>query len=347
MVLNQAAMSESKFYHFNSNGLFYGVGSVKEAINASSEGGFIWLNFYNPTAEELHSLIDTMQVHPLSVEDCLDRNQVPKIEQFPNNTFIIFNAFSYTDKVLFIDEIDLFLGKNFLITVSGIQSEGRKPLNGVINIVENDTGLVRTGPAFLMQVVLDYIVDEKLNAIDSLEDELGEAEDEVLNNPADFKPTELMRLKKYLVNLRKTLFHEREILVKICRMDCPFIPEKAIFHFRDIYDHLAKFFELTETDREMVTSLMELYTSLLNNQMTKMSNDTNMSVRRLTMIATIFMPLTLIAGIGGMSEWSMMTGPENWKISYPIFIAAMAVIALVNYLLILMIERKNRVLKDQ
>jgi magnesium transporter len=189
-------MSESKFYHFSSSGLFYGVSSVKEAIAASLEGGFIWLNFYNPSAEELHSLIDTMQVHPLSVEDCLDSNQVPKIEQFPNNTFIIFNAYSYTDKVLFIDEIDLFLGKNFLITVSGIQSEGRKPLDGVINIVENDTGLVRTGPAFLMQVVLDYIVDEKLHAIDSLEDELGEAEDEVLNNPAVFKPTELMRLKK-------------------------------------------------------------------------------------------------------------------------------------------------------
>jgi magnesium transporter len=78
-----------------------------------------------------------------------------------------------------------------------------------------------------------------------------------------------------------------------------------------------------------------------------MSNDTNMSVRRLTMIATIFMPLTLIAGIGGMSEWSMMTGPANWKISYPLFIAAMAVIALVNYLLILMVERKNQSRKDQ
>jgi magnesium transporter len=92
---------------------------------------------------------------------------------------------------------------------------------------------------------------------------------------------------------------------------------------------------------------MELYTSLLNNQMTKMSNDTNISVRRLTMIATIFMPLTLLASIGGMSEWSMMTGPENWKISYPLFIAAMAVIAIVNYLLILMVERKNEARKDQ
>jgi magnesium transporter len=193
-----------------------------------------------------------------------------------------------------------------------------------------------------MHVVLDYVVDEKLQAFESLEDELEEAEDEVLNNPAGFKPIELMRLKKYLVNLRKSLFHEREILVKICRMDCPFIPEKAIFHFRDIYDHLAKFFELTETNREIVTSLMELYTSLLNNQMTKVSNQTNDSVRRLTLIATIFMPLTLIASIGGMSEWTMMTGSENWKIAYPVFLGGMAVVAVLNYVLIRQLERRSK-----
>jgi magnesium transporter len=334
-------MSESKFYHFTPEGLFYGMNSINEAVKAMKEGGFIWLNFYDPSIEELHSLVELMGVHPLSIEDCLDSSQVPKIEQFPNNTFIIFNAFSYREKKLYIDEIDLFVGKNFLITVSGINSEGRRPLAGVIRIIENDPGIAKAGPAFLMHVVLDFVVDEKLSAFESLEDELEEAEDEVLNNPADFHPTELMRLKKYLVNLRKGLFHEREILVKICRMDCPFIPEKAIFHFRDIYDHLAKFFELTETNREIVTSLMELYTSLLNNQMTKMSNQTNASVRRLTLIATIFMPLTLLASIGGMSEWSMMTGPENWKISYPMFIIGMAIIAVLNYFLIKVVERKR------
>jgi magnesium transporter len=336
-------MSESKFYHFSPSGHFYGVTSVEEAIKASSEGGFIWLNFFNPSIQELHSLVDTMGVHPLSVEDCLDSSQVPKIEHFPGNTFIIFNAFGYKNKQLFIDEIDLFVGKNFLITVSGINSEGREPLNGIVRIIENDPVLASSGPAFLMHVVLDYIVDEKLQAFESLEDELEEAEDEVLNNPVGFKPTELMRLKKYLVNLRKGLFHEREILVKICRMDCPFVPEKAIFHFRDIYDHLAKFFELTETNREIVTSLMELYTSLLNNQMTKVSNQTNDSVRRLTLITVIFMPLTLLASIGGMSEWSMMTGPGNWKITYPLFILGMVIIAVLDYLIIRLLEiRSNR-----
>jgi len=335
-------MSESKFYHFTSTGLFYGIKTLEEAIAALNEGGYIWLNYYNPQMEELHSLVDTMGVHPLSVEDCLDNSQVPKIEHFPNNTFIIFNAYSYKNKQLFIDEVDLFLGKNFLITVSGINSDGRKPLNDVIRIVENDHGLARTGPAFLMHVVLDYVVDEKLQAFESLEDELEEAEDEILNDPAGFKPSELMRLKKYLVTIRKSIFHEREILVKISRMDCPFIPEKAIVHYRDIYDHLAKFFELTETNREIVTSLMELYTSLLNNQMTKVSNETNASVRRLTLIATIFMPLTLVASIGGMSEWTMMTGASKWKIAYPLFILGLIIIAVINYFLIRRVDKGIR-----
>lgn len=105
-----------------------------------------------------------------------------------------------------------------------------------------------------------------------------------------------------------------------------------------LMDPLAKFLELTETYREIVTSLMELYTSLLNNLMTKASNETNSSVRRLTLIATIFMPLTLLASIGGMSEWSMMTGPANWKIAYPLFLAAMGLIAISNYLLIRRLE---------
>jgi len=334
-------MPESKFYTFTSTGLFYGVKTADEAIASLGEGGFMWLNYFCPAKEELSALVDKIGIHPLSVEDCLDSSQVPKIEHFPNNTFIIFNAFSYTEKQLYIDEVDLFLGKNFLITVSGINSDGRKPLNDIEKIIANDTGLAKAGPAFLMHVVLDYVVDEKLQAFESLEDELEDAEDAVLNDPAGFNPSELMRLKKYLVNLRKSLFHEREILVKVSRMDCPFVPEKAIFHYRDIYDHLAKFFELTETNREIVTSLMELYTSLLNNQMTKMSNKTNDSVRRLTLIATIFMPLTLLASIGGMSEWTMITGQDNWKTAYPLFLLGMAMVAALNYYLIRQIEKRK------
>jgi len=334
-------MPESKFYHFSAKGLFYGIGTLTEALSALSEGGFVWFNYYQPEREDLSALIHPIGIHPLSVEDCFDNEQVPKIEHFSNNTFIILNSFTYMEKELLIDEINLFIGKDFLITVSGNKSEERRPLGNIEGIIENDPSNARQGPAFLMHKIIDYVVDQKYEMFDTLEDELEEAEESLLENVSGFKPMELIRLRKNLVRMRKALFHEREIIVKINRLDCPFIPEIAIAAYRDIYDHLAKFFELTETYREFESSLMELYTSLLNYHMTKVSNETNSAVRRLTLIATIFMPLTLLAGIGGMSEWTMMTGPSNWKIAYPLFLLGMLIIAAINFLVIKKIEKRS------
>jgi magnesium transporter len=333
-------MAESKFYHFSSTGLFYGIESLAETVTALREGGFIWLNYYKPEKEDLNVLVDLLGIHPLSVEDCFDERQIPKIEHFQNNSFLLFNAFSYENQTLYTDEVNLFIGKNFLITVSGHNSEDRRPLKNIEEIVEHDTTNAKMSPAMLMHKVLDFLVDQKYSSFDTMEDELDEAEDSLVENVSEFQPMQLIHLRRNLVTLRKSLYNEREILVKINRLDCPFIPEKAIYAYRDIYDHLAKFFELTETYREIETSLMELYTSLLNNKMTQVSNQTNATIKRLTQITTIFMPLTLIASIGGMSEWTMMTGGEaHWKTSYSLLILGMLVLAVLNLLLIKGLEK--------
>jgi magnesium transporter len=334
-------MSESKFYHISRKGKFTSVATVDEALAEAKSGGFMWLDYCQPKKEELSKLIGLLDLHPLSIEDCLDENQIPKIEDFPRNAFIIFNTFEYSTRNLSIGEIDMFIGDNFLVTVSQCKADNHRVLDGIEHIVETDIQSAQHGPAFLMHVILDHVVDKKYLAIEALEDELDTQEETMLANVSNFKPAELFRLRRDLLNIRKSLFHEREILVKICRKDCPFISEKAIFHYRDIYDHLAKFFELTESYREIVTSLMDMYLSMLNNQMTKVANQTNQTVRRLTFITTIFMPLTLLAGIGGMSEWSMMTGPANWKIAYPAFLLAMVVIGFINYGLLRWFERKK------
>ena len=333
-------MPESKFYHFSANGLFYGIETVTEAVTVLREGGFIWLNYYKPEKEDLNLLIDLIGIHPLSVEDCFDDKQVPKIEHFQNNTFILFNAFSYKDETLYTDEVNLFIGKNFLITVSGHNADDRRPFKNIEEIIEHDPQNMKTSPAALMHKVLDFLVDQKYESFDTMEEELEASEDCIVDNVGNFNPMRLLRLRRDLAGLRKSLYHEREILVKINRLDCPFVPEKLIAPYRDIYDHISKFFELTETYREMETSLMELYTSLLNNKMTQASNETNATVKRLTMITTVFMPLTLLASIGGMSEWTMMTGGEaNWKISYSLFLGAIIIIGGLSYFFIKGLEK--------
>jgi magnesium transporter len=338
----EAVMSETSFYHISQAGKLSRLETVDAALAAAKDGGFLWLHYCQPAKDELSRLIKPLDLHPLSIEDCFDENQIPKIEDFPRNTFILFNSFYYSNGKLSIGEIDLFIGDNFLITVSQRDSENRQFLNGIEHIVEMDIESARQGPAFLMHILLDHIVDQKFLAIEALEDELDTAEDAMLADASNFNPAELVRLRRDLLGLRKSLFHEREILVKICRKDCPFISEKAIFHYRDIYDHLAKFFELTESYRDILTSLMEMYLSMLNNQMAKAANETNTTVRRLTFITTIFMPLTLLAGIGGMSEWSMMTGPQNWRIAYPAFLLAMVVIGFINYYLLNWLEKRRQ-----
>lgn len=335
-------MSEALFYHFSKEKEPVHVANADAALAALKEGGYVWLHYCQTTKEELSKLIEPFGLHPLAIEDCFDENEIPKIEDYSRNTFILFNTFDYTNGELSIGEIDVFIGDNFLVTVSLGNPENCLLLEGIERIVETNLEKARQGPSFLMHIILDYVVDQKFTAIEALIDELDTLEGAMLDDASTFNPAELIRFRRYLLSLRKSLFHEREILIKICRKDCRFINEKAIFAYRDIYDHLVGFFELTESYRDIVTSLMEMYLSMLNNQMTRASNETNSTVRRLTVITTIFMPLTLLAGIGGMSEWSMMTGPHNWRIAYPAFLLAMVVLGFGNYYLINWLEKRSR-----
>lgn len=340
-------MSEARYYHISKAGIMVPLETLAEVIAVTGKEGYVWLDYYQPGKDELSNLIEPFGLHPLSIEDCVDEIQIPKIDDYPGYTFMLFNAFHYSYKVLTIREVDLFIGANFLITVNFRGSADADALKSIEHLVELAPGTIRSGPAFLLHVILDQIVDKKFSAIETLEDELDLAEEEILSDLPNFKPATLLHLRRDLFSLRKSLFHEREILVKISRKDCPFIPRKALLLYRDIYDHLTIFFELTETSRDVVTSLMEMYLSMLNNQMAQTANRTNLTVRRLTFITTIFMPLTLLAGIGGMSEWSMMTGPGNWKLAYPLFILVMVILAVINYCFLIWLEKRDRKVDQQ
>ena len=336
-------MTEAYFYHIDTTGSLKQMDSLKKALAAMKNGGYIWLDYHQPQKEDLTQLIEPLGLHLLSIEDCIDENQIPKIDDYPQNTFILFNAFHIKDGLLSVSEVDAFLGGKFLVTVSNDNNPNLSLLATIQRSVESESESASHGPAFLLHILLDQVVDEKFLAIEILEEKLNQDEEIILSDLEHFDPTTLLHLRRDLLTVRNSLFHEREILVKICRKDSPFIPEKAIYFYRDIYDHLSKFFELTESYRDQVTSLMEMHLSMLNNQMTKAANDTNIVVRRLTFITTIFMPLTLLAGIGGMSEWSMMTGPQNWRIAYPAFLGAMVVLGVMNFFFLKWLEHRREV----
>ncbi len=318
------------------------VHDLEEALRRRQGDGFIWLDFFNPTREELAVLVTPLGLHPLAIEDCVDEDQVPKMEEFPCHTFILFNRYRHADGAAVIEEVNFFLGEKFLVSVHSHGLEDATFADRLEATVRRELDQARKGPDYLLEAILDDIVDEKFAAIEALQDQLDAAEETILQGHAAFEPSRLMRLRRNLLLLRKSLVYEREILVKLCRGDSPFITEKAIYQFRDIYDHLAKFFEVIEICRELIATVMEIHLSMINNQMAMIANRTNRVVRRLTMITTVFMPLTMLAGIGGMSEWSMMTGAQNWRIAYPAFMAAMVVIGVANYYLLKYVDVRER-----
>lgn len=333
--------SEFQFHHISRTGTSTRLKNLKEALDARDKNGYVWMDLQQPDKDLLMSLIEPLDLHPLSIEDCLDEQQIPKIDDYPGHSFLIFNTFSYSNSKLNVSELDIFIGDRYLITVRRNNGSNQEFFQEIERYFVRGNESIQQGPAFLLHFILDQVVDRKFMVIEALEDGLNTAEEAILADLPNFNPASLLHLRQDLLSVRKSLFHEREILVKICRQDCPFVPRKAIFFYRDIYDHLSKFFELTESSRDLVTSLMEMYLSMLNNQMAKAANNTNATVRRLTFITTIFMPLSLLAGIGGMSEWSMMTGPENWKVSYPMFLLAMLVLGTANYFLLRWWEKKH------
>ncbi|MFH2038227.1 MAG: magnesium transporter CorA family protein [Chloroflexota bacterium] len=336
------AASETNFYQIPHNSPPKRLESYLQALEPQEKGCYVWLDYFQPEKEDLLALIEPLNLHPLSIEDCLDKgSQIPNMDDYGGNTFIIFNDFDHCDHTMSIHELDVFIGDQFLVTVRHHINGASPFLQEVERFFIRNSESMHQGPAFLLHFILDQVVDKKFITIEAIEDELNEAEDAILSDLKNFNPAELLDLRRDLLAIRKSLFHEREILVKICRLDSPFISKKAIFFYRDIYDHLSKFFELTESSRDIVTSLMEIYLSMLNNQMARAANNTNVTVRRLTYITTIFMPLTLLASIGGMSEWSMITGPQNWKLSYSLFLLGLVVLGVITWLLLQWWEKKR------
>lgn len=329
----------SRFFFINPIGELSHVSSINDAVQAVQDGGYMWLDFCDPKKENLEPLMSLLNIHPLSIEDSLDEEQLPKLDLFPNYSFMVFNIFETASDELLAHELNLAIGKNFIISITHRDSQNLPLMQGMERLVERESQKVRNGPSFLLHLLIDTVVDRKFQAIDRIETRLDKDEEEILKGSPDYDLSRLMDSRRDLMTIRKSVFYEREVLSKLIRQDSPFVAEKSLVYFRDVYDHLSRYYEISETARDQVTSLMEIHLSLISNRMAATSNRTNAIMRRLTLISSIFMPLTLISGIGGMSEYTMMVGQENWKIGYLVLLALMVIVAIINFLLLQRMER--------
>lgn len=338
---------EARYYSITKTAGVIHIPSLSEAVENAGAQGYVWIDYCDPTEALLSELIPHFGIHPLSIEDCLNEEQLSKLDLYPEYSFMIFNNFETTPEELLSHELDVFISSKFLITSSFRNQAGIPLLQKIETSVQREIERVAQGPSFLMHLILDIQVDRKLETVEGFEAKLDLAEDHILSTPETFRLASLLNTRRDLQVIRKSLFHERELLGKLIRQDSPFIVEQSLVYFRDVYDHLSKYYEMSDTAREQVTSLLEIHLSMLNNQMALSANRTNKIIHRLTLITTIFMPLTLISGIGGMSEFTMMIGQENWRIGYPILIVVMTLIAVINYLMLLRMELKYpRTAKD-
>jgi len=323
------------------NGKLQSAKSYEEASEKAKGGNYIWVALHNPEKEDFAVMEQKLFINNQSIEECHDDNLIPKIFDSSDYTHTLFNTFHYEKEQMIIEEVNIFIANNFIVTVTK-SNVNDNFIKNIKELIELDKEIIKQGPAYFMCTVINYVEDSKFSVIEAIEDKLEELEDSVLERRGDFNHAVMQKIGRELSALHKSLFHEREILMKILRKDIRFIPEKALINYNNIYDHIIKFFELSETYREMVNNLLQTNLALLNNEMAKAANLTNKTVKRLTLITTIFMPLSLIAGIGGMSEWSKIIGITNHTVSFSILVALLTVIAFANYYLLKWLDKKDK-----
>ncbi|HUU70769.1 MAG TPA: magnesium/cobalt transporter CorA [Planctomycetota bacterium] len=258
-------------------------------------------------------------LHPLALEDCIHVPQRPKVEFYQSNVYIVTQMI--TPESPEGEQVSIFLGKDFVIT---LQEKPGDVFDPVRNRIRRDGSLLRKHKAdFLAYALVDAIIDGYFPALEHFNDEYEALENEVVNNPSRETTQRIYRLKNTLAACRRITWPERDLVNALLRHETPLITDECRLYLKDCYDHIIQVLDVIETYRELMSGMMETYMSSISLRM-------NQVMKLLTVIATIFMPLTFIAGIYGMNFQHM---PElNWAYGYPFALALMLAVAAVMLL---------------
>lgn len=273
---------------------------------------WFWVDFEKPEEKETRILSRFFHFHPLAIEDCLEFVQRPKIDFYDTYVFIVLHAIQ--QKTLQAEEVDMFVSATYIVTFH------KKPIRDINNIwhqVKKDERL-RQGPIQIMHKITDKLVDDYFPPIYRLEDVLNNIEENTKNETIDDLMKQIFAVRSDLYKIRRTIIPMRDLLYRIITSERVNQINESIY-FHDIYDHLMKLVEMIDANRELTADIRDSYLSFTSNRM-------NTIMMTLTVISSIFMPLTFIAGIYGMNFEHM---PElKMEYGYYIVLAVMAFIAI-------------------
>jgi magnesium transporter len=312
-------MMKSAFYLAPDGEILDQLGTEQIRKFLATGEGLLWVDMEDVTDEDAELLSSVFRFHPLAVADCISKNiHPPKIDDFDDYLFIIIHGINYhiESEVVETTELAIFLGKNYVVTSHDVPM---RSVSSMLDRVRKDGRPMRRGADFLAHDMIDALVDNITPTIEGMDEKNDQLEAEALHEPQRETLMSIMRLKRSILALTRVILPQREIMNGLSRGDYPFISERAQIYYRNIYDHLVRIEMLTLGLRDMAESVLSTYLSSVSNRM-------NEVMKVLTIIATIFIPLTFITGIYGMNFANM---PElEWKYGYFGILIVMAVIGI-------------------
>jgi len=274
-------------------------------------------------ADTIRKIGDIFQLHRLVLEDMVNLHQRPKVEPYGQEVYIVARMVSSRERLgkepLGAEQVSLYLGSNFVLTVQEAPGDCWDPVR---ERIRRRVGRIRTaGPDYLVYALLDSVLDAYFPVLEFYGDRLDDLEEAVLQHGADRVIDRMHEIKGDLLLLRRSIWPHREALAELARESTPGITEPTRVYLRDCYDHVVQLLDLVEIYREVAADLRDVYMSAVSNRI-------NETMRVLTMISTLFLPLTFIAGLYGMnfntqvSRWNM---PELlWPWGYAFALGLMA-----------------------
>lgn len=318
--------SELTLFRYDADNLTEQHGcSLAELDMSAKPGEILWLNVHGlHNAALMQEIGEFFKLHPLVQEDILNTYQRPKLDSYDDYLFLITRFFSYDPGTMQIssEQVSIVLGKNFVLT---FQERPTGSFDPIRERMRANKGRIRKAKAdYLAYALLDVVVDRYFIVLEQIGDDADRLEERVLHRPDESMLQQIHLLKRETMELRRAVWPLREVINSMVRNEGGYFEHDTVLYLRDVYDHTVHFIESLEALRDLLAGMLDIYLSTISNRV-------NMEVRALTVVAMLFMPATLIAGVFGMNfeDIPWRNNPEGFWIAIGLMAGIAAIMTLI------------------